>query len=272
MIEMEALEAIPVDNECSQAPVIYADSSPLSLKYALKNKSLRRALLLGIAILIVAVTTTTVMLLKGGSKTASSNEPLEPTMVPSSAPTFINNDVLNAAAQISGWDSLNEVDSPQFKAVGWMSAVDESDFDNFGTSFAQRYAMVVFFHSTNGDEWTNREAWLDPTLHVCDWGEGITCSTDSTYHQFVTGIDTTRNGLSGTIPVEIGLLQAAENLRFAKNNIGGSIPDAITNLNRLTSLDLSTNILTGQIPSNVGKHIRPCCSESFQQQNQRKRA
>ncbi|KAI2513131.1 hypothetical protein MHU86_1169 [Fragilaria crotonensis] len=247
-------EAIPVMEDSSNKwPIIYADSGPLSLMHAMKDRNLRRFILLGILILVAAVTTTTVVLLRRNSGgVAASTEALGPTISPSSSPTFINDDILNEAAKISGWDALNQADSPQMKAVGWMSSLDETDLDEFGTAFVQRYCLVVFYFSTGGPNWLNQHSWLDPKLHACSWGEGTSCFPDGSNQLIFIGLDETRNGLSGSLPVELGFLSETVFLRLSKNDIGGSIPSEIGKLKRLSTLDLSSNMITGSIPDTIG--------------------
>jgi hypothetical protein len=47
----------------------------------------------------------------------------------------------------------------------WVPPSDEFDPDR---SWNERYAMVVFYYSTNGNGWSNDDGWLSSTS-VCDW-------------------------------------------------------------------------------------------------------
>ena len=38
--------------------------------------------------------------------------------------------------------------------------------------FIQRYIMIVFFYSLNGQEWYNRYNYLAKNQSVCDWNDG----------------------------------------------------------------------------------------------------
>ena len=254
VIPAETPEAIPVSDDYSNKwPIIYADSGPISMMHAMKDRNLRRCLVLGIFILVAAVTTTAVVLTsRGTGGVTGSAEAMGTTMSPSSSPTFINDDVFNAAAKISGLDALNQVDSPQMKAVGWMSTFDETDFADFGTAFVQRYCLVVFYFSTGGPNWMVQHSWLDPKVHECSWGEGISCFPDGSNQLIFIGLDETRNGLSGTLPFELGFLTETVFLRISKNDIGGFIPSEIGMLKRMSTLDLSSNIMTGSIPDTIG--------------------
>ncbi|KAM6574164.1 hypothetical protein CsatA_022491 [Cannabis sativa] len=66
-----------------------------------------------------------------------------------------------------------------------------------------------------------------------------------------TSIDLSCNYLVGSIPMEIGELQALYVLNLSSNAFTGEIPSSIGNLNKLESLDLSSNNLSGSIPSTL---------------------
>ena len=57
---------------------------------------------------------------------------------------------------------------------------------------------MAIYNSTGGDAWTDNTGWNTDTPY-CDW-YGVTC--DAVWH--VTGLDLSANGLTGSIPAEIG--------------------------------------------------------------------
>lgn len=199
-------------------------------------------------------------ILQGNIKTPSSggDGEVSTTQAPSSAPTFISEEILDAAIQHSGEDVFDQHDSPQLRAVGWLSSVDMFDTGGLGQeAFAQRYAMATLYFSLQGEQWLNQEQWMDPVQHECDWSVGITCGNDmggvhlTTNALVVKGLDMTRNNLQGSFPAEIGLLGSLETLKASKNNIAGPIPSNICALPSLQELDLSYNRLTGSIPASI---------------------
>jgi len=65
-------------------------------------------------------------------------------------------------------------------------------------------------------------------------------------------LNLSNNGLTGTIPPEIGNLTNLIYLRLSSNQFTGNIPSEIGNLTNLTELWLSGNQLTGSIPPEIG--------------------
>ena len=244
---------------CIKDEIVYVDSSPLTLQTVLQNnKSIRRCFILSILIVIVVTIIVTLIIVKGAQnefieQVNNTPDDWDRTTVPSSAPTFLAEEVLNAAAEVSGWSALDSVGSPQFRAVGWMSSIDKVSIEKFGPVFRQRYSLVVFYFSTGGTyNWINQENWLNPTLHECDWSQGIQCTLNDSEMRVVIGIDATRNGLSGTLPDELKLFTDLEFLHLPKNSLSGVIPIAIGTLVKISSLDLSLNKFSGSIPQVIG--------------------
>ena len=63
------------------------------------------------------------------------------------------------------------------------------------------------------------------------------------------------NGLTGSIPPEIGNLTNLTELYLNENQLTGSIPSEIGNLTNLYGLSLRYNQLTGPIPSEIGNLV-----------------
>lgn len=173
-----------------------------------------------------------------------------PTMTPSSAPTFISDEILLAATQLSGFTVLTKNESPQYRAVGWMSSFDQIDTGGLGRqAFAQRYALVVMYFSFQGEDWFDQEQWLRADLHECEWSGGIFCLFDDTGDLVVKGFQMSGNNLQGVIPLEIGSLSSSETFRIPNNNVVGEIPDSIGEMASLFEVDLGNNKITGTIPA-----------------------
>lgn len=185
----------------------------------------------------------------GGQETDAS------TISPSLAPTFIAEELFDAAVGLSGREALSKPDSPQFQAIGWMSTLDQIETGGVEKNFAQRYAVVTVYYSFRGGNWVHQEEWMNPTKHECAWSRGITCRRDVTESLVITGFDVTNNNLQGEIAPEIGLLNYVERLSLRRNRIGGVIPTTIGTMSALKGLDLSFNFIAGSIPIAIPKNL-----------------
>jgi len=146
---------------------------------------------------------------------------------------------------------------------------------------AQRYAALVLYYGTNGNEWSSNNRWLEPGVHECDW-VGVTCelveipsislkdalvdptdlpttttddsssNMDVTMERMITSIDLPKNNLQGNIPQELVALPYLERLGLWSNELTGQIPSSIGKLSRLSSILLDDNDLSGSIPHELG--------------------
>eukprot|EP00550_Attheya_septentrionalis_P003695 CAMPEP_0198281950 /NCGR_PEP_ID=MMETSP1449-20131203/1822_1 /TAXON_ID=420275 /ORGANISM="Attheya septentrionalis, Strain CCMP2084" /LENGTH=1086 /DNA_ID=CAMNT_0043977979 /DNA_START=196 /DNA_END=3456 /DNA_ORIENTATION=- len=176
-----------------------------------------------------------------------------PTHSPTSSPT-VNSDELQAILEaFSSVEDLEQVGSPQHKAMIWLANEDRVGISFSDTLFRQRYALVVLYYATqvDGNTWSKLENYISPTENECAWGPSIKCGK-GIFQSRLTGLDMGRHGLTGRIPTEIGLLTDIEILQMAENSLSGFIPNEIGNLLKLSYLDLQTNALSGSIPDEVG--------------------
>eukprot|EP00542_Grammatophora_oceanica_P014914 CAMPEP_0194032318 /NCGR_PEP_ID=MMETSP0009_2-20130614/5291_1 /TAXON_ID=210454 /ORGANISM="Grammatophora oceanica, Strain CCMP 410" /LENGTH=299 /DNA_ID=CAMNT_0038672723 /DNA_START=174 /DNA_END=1070 /DNA_ORIENTATION=+ len=175
-------------------------------------------------------------------------------MIPSSSPTVITNEnVLQAVHELMG--VVPDPGTPQFQAVGWMSTFDVGT-DPRDPHFPQRYALVVFYFALNGDDWHDRQDWLSPDLHECDWSTDIICKVDPTGGRNVVGLDDVRNNLKGQLPPELRLLPKLEYIILESNQLTGTLPLELFESRRLTNINLARNNLIGLIPQIIGRDDR----------------
>ena len=132
----------------------------------------------------------------------------------------------------------------------------EEDVDGTGDfkggTDLEREALVALYESTGGLTWRGWKedgGWLEGDPCEDAWFD-VTCDSVT---GSVTELNLEYNDLKGTIPTEIGNLQALEKLSLAFNDLTGTIPTEIGNLQSLTGgLSLAFNDLTGTIPTEIG--------------------
>ena len=150
--------------------------------------------------------------------------------------------------------SFSNSSSPQSQALDWILADPYSSDGLSGDLIWQRFALATIYYSTNGDEWRNHNdsQWLSSS-NECLWDSNdIVCSPELK----VEGLDLERDGLSGRIPNELGLLTQLSSLSLSDNQLAGSIPSGLRLLTQLEDLDFSNNQLIGSLPSELGLLIQ----------------
>jgi Leucine-rich repeat (LRR) protein len=110
----------------------------------------------------------------------------------------------------------------------------------------ERAALIAFYSSTDGDNWSDNSGWNGALGTECSW-YGVTCTGDS-----VTELSLITNQLTGSIPAELGNLTNLQYLNLRTNRLTGSIPAELGNLTNLQALDLWNTRLTGSIPAELG--------------------
>jgi len=110
----------------------------------------------------------------------------------------------------------------------------------------QRGVLVRIYEAMGGSRWFYNRNWgTDEPLHSW-WGVG----TDELGR--VTRLSLNANALTGTIPAEVGALEALQSLSLSTNGLTGPIPAELGNLRELEWLVLGRNELTGSIPPELG--------------------
>eukprot|EP00980_Cylindrotheca_fusiformis_P024354 scaffold11783_cov120-Cylindrotheca_fusiformis.AAC.14 len=120
---------------------------------------------------------------------APSSSPKHPTTAPvtppSSAPTTCLQDktreeyILDLLSPITPENVLNDDSTPQGKAFAFLANDDPGLQDPCSsTTIAQRYGLVTFYYSMEGENWLEDEGWLGSNQE-CEW-LGVECWENST--------------------------------------------------------------------------------------------
>lgn len=200
---------------------------------------------------------------------------MNPTFVPTAIPTYnptaeptvrCNMDlvtrhsmILTQLERISDATDLRRTNTPQGKAVDWLVYVDSMYLCPGDPYLIQRYVLAVLYYATNGHQgWFTCSRVGDVAAngcpqttkrflsiyHECTWA-GIGCNGNN----FVTRLAFEDNGLSGSIPSEVGALSSLKTLRLERGKLSGSLPATLGDLANLEKLDLDYNNLWGTLPS-----------------------
>ena len=115
-----------------------------------------------------------------------------------------------------------------------------------GSVETDRATLVALYDATGGDNWKSNTNWKsDKPL-----GEWYGITTDENGRvEFIEFH--TKNGLTGSIPPEIGDLVHLKKISLGSNDLTGSIPSEIENLIHLEILNMRYNKLTGPIPPGI---------------------
>jgi hypothetical protein len=139
-------------------------------------------------------------------------------------------------------------ESPQYRALAWLTEDLEGSSVISNTKIMQRWTMAVLYYGLDGDNWSNRQVWLSSD-DICDWfftATGAPCNDQGLLQR----LELQNNNLRGYLPEEIRLLsESLVVLDVSQNQLLGSVPESVGELTSLSAFRLEANGLTGSIPS-----------------------
>mmetsp|Transcript_33660 Transcript_33660/g.81607 ORF Transcript_33660/g.81607 Transcript_33660/m.81607 type:complete len:589 (+) Transcript_33660:212-1978(+) len=148
---------------------------------------------------------------------------------------------------------LEDLSSPQAIALQWLSedtyVTKTKAHDPF---VAQRYALAVMYHTTNGTQWANSDGWMTNEGY-CNW-YGVQClgsETEITHHHGngpIFELNLSANQVKGSIPVEVNALEDLFFLELENNELEGTLPADLGGFSALRMFSISHNNLYGSIP------------------------
>ena len=120
---------------------------------------------------------------------------------------------------------------------------------------SDKAALVALYNAAGGLNWTNHGNWTS-TEPLSTWF-GVATDGDGR----VTGLALGTNGLTGTIPGQLGNLSELRTLDLHDNSLTGPIPAELGDLSELRTLDFGENYrdgqdlpgLSGPIPAALGR-------------------
>ena len=119
-----------------------------------------------------------------------------------------------------------------------------------GDTVSEREALTALYNATDGANWENSSGWL--TNAPLDQWYGVTTDDNGR----VIEVDLLSNGLTGSVPAEVGNLYNLTLLRLDRNLFTGTLPSELGNLTNLNHLSITHSEieggLTGEIPPELG--------------------
>ncbi|CAB9530381.1 expressed unknown protein [Seminavis robusta] len=208
---------------------------------------------------------------------------MEPSEVPSSAPTGALDILLDSLPDYTLAGINNGSETPQWRAWNWLA--NHQNITHLPEwRKTQLFALATFFYAFQGESWhplIKARGWMDDTVEECNWfssgfgwfdndlgifydfkelGVGYTlpCNIQGQFTRlYLQGLDL--SGHISSLPPEIALLTSLDVLFFSdifsRNIIAGPIssllPTELYHMTSLTALQLQRVQLTGQIPSEI---------------------
>ena len=129
----------------------------------------------------------------------------------------------------------------------WLNAVPSHEGTDVECSVhTDRDILALLYESMGGHRWHVKDGWLSERP-LSEW-HGVSTDGDGRVTEIVLVV----NGLSGSIPPELGGLSELAHLILGLNSLSGPIPPELANLSKLRSLDVVQNKLVGPLPSELG--------------------
>ena len=156
-------------------------------------------------------------------------------------------------------DIIGDDASAPGRAFQWLVYNDSHSVN--AETIRTRYALATLYfstqsNSTNDDPtWIVASHWLS-SYPVCMW-HGVECADHDDTVELVRALNLSSNGLVGTIPDELSLLELdIRSLDVSFNNVTGSVPNSLFSLKNLVDLYLGPNSFSSTTIPDTIKELR----------------
>ena len=134
--------------------------------------------------------------------------------------------------------------------ISWLGGIPDTRLTGY-CGEKDREVLIALYNATNGPDWNFNDGWLtDAPLN--EWF-GITTDRNGRVAEYKSSYGIACNGITGSIPPELGNLDKLVSLDLGCNRLIGQIPPELGNLTNLRYLNLGGNDLSGSIPPELGK-------------------
>ena len=157
-----------------------------------------------------------------------------------------SSDTSVVSVEASGWVTGVGLGSATVTASSGSASGDVAVYVNPVGASPDREALEALYRATGGPGWTRNDNWMTDAPPR-DWF-GVKVDGWNRVRELVLAY----NGLSGSIPPELGSLTALETLGLEGNRLTGQIPGELGSLTNLRQLNVYSNRLTGSIPAELG--------------------
>ena len=149
-------------------------------------------------------------------------------------------------ATINAWGRVTSVAFGKTKVTATYDSATAEATVEVAPRLTDREILEILYEATGGDEWADNTNWLSDA-DLSEW-HGVGAS-----HGRVDYLSLRNNNLVGTIPPELGGLDALFILSLSSNKLSGPIPAELSKFERLRDLYLGRNNgISGRVPPELG--------------------
>mmetsp|Transcript_17965 Transcript_17965/g.37033 ORF Transcript_17965/g.37033 Transcript_17965/m.37033 type:complete len:372 (-) Transcript_17965:1495-2610(-) len=235
--------ALPIDKEFDEEGALSDEGDGKFKDEATKKIVTRRIVLCFSSVVLVGIIVLSVILARmKGDGLGKSTDKLEGDNIFLSNPSDI---YALLEPRVHNPEALLDMDTPEGRAFNILlnETKTESSIVLRPGFYTQRYALLVLYFGTNGENWTNTTGWSDRSEAYEEW-HGVHAE-DSV----VVGIDLEGNNLQGKIAEDFCLMSGLNFVRLSSNMVG--LPSCLSKLSQLRELDFRRNGFVGGLPSNL---------------------